>query len=201
MPTTVSPTPLTESSGAPATSRAFRFSRAQYERMVDAGIFAPDQQVELINGLIVPMSPQSSRHTATVERIRRVLDAHCPADAYVRTQYPLALGAASEPEPDVAVVPGSLEDHVDAHPTHALLVVEVADTSLAYDRNTKRPLYATHGIATYWIANLNASQLEVYTNPEADDYHTKRTFAPSSSVPFADAVIAVSSLLPDRPST
>mgnify|MGYP000078784002 CR=1 FL=1 len=198
MPATVSPTPRTESSNAPASSRAYRFSRTQYERMVDAGIFAPDQQVELINGLIVPMSPQSSRHTITVERVRRVLDAHCPAGAYVRAQYPLALGAASEPAPDVAVVPGSLEGHVDAHPTRALLVVEVADTSLAYDREVKRTLYAAHGIPTYWIVNLSSSCVEVYTGPKDDDYATKRTGARNDRIPlpFAASDIACSDILP-----
>ncbi|MFO8232758.1 MAG: Uma2 family endonuclease, partial [Longimonas sp.] len=127
MPATTSPPAPPDTRRAPSTLHAYRFSRAQYERMVDAGVFIPDQQVELIEGRIVPMSPQSTRHTITVERIRRVLDAHCPAAAYVRTQYPLALGSHSEPEPDVAMVPGSLEDHVAAHPSEALLVVEVAD--------------------------------------------------------------------------
>ena len=198
MPTAVSPTPPTESSDAPAASRAYRFSRMQYDAMVDAGVFAPTDQVELIHGQIVPMSPQSSRHTTTVERIRRVLDTHCPADAYVRTQYPLALGAASEPEPDVAVVPGSLEDHVDAHPTTASLVVEVADTSLAYDREVKRTLYAAHSIPTYWIVNLSSSCVEVYTDPKDDDYATKRTGTRNDRItlPFAASDITCSDILP-----
>jgi len=164
--------------------------------MVDAGVFVPDQQVELIEGRIVPMSPQNSRHTITVERIRRALERICPEDAYVRTQYPLALGSASEPEPDVAVVPGTLEDHLDAHPSEALLVVEVADTSLAYDRDTKRRLYAAHGIPTYWIANLNASALEVYTDPDAGDYRTKHTLTLDDSVrlPQTDASLPLTDI-------
>ena len=198
MPATASPPPRPDTRRARTALHPYCFSRAQYERMVDAGVFVPDQQVELIEGRIVPMSPQNSRHTITVERIRRALERICPEDAYVRTQYPLALGGASEPEPDVAVVPGTLEDHLDAHPSKALLVVEVADTSLAYDRDTKRRLYAAHGIPTYWIANLNASALEVYTDPDAGDYRTKHTLTLDDSVRLlqTDASLPLTDIFP-----
>ncbi|MES3631153.1 MAG: Uma2 family endonuclease [Longimonas sp.] len=178
-------------------SHGYRFSRAQYERMVETGVLGPSDRVELIDGQIVPMGPQNSRHTITVERVRRVLDSCCPSEAYVRTQYPLALGDGSEPEPDVAVVPGTLDDHLDAHPSEALLVVEVADTSLAFDQDTKRRLYAQHGIPAYWIVNLPSGCVEVYTHPSDGDYTAKHTVSRNErlSVPFADAVIACTDIL------
>ena len=81
---------------------------------------------------------------------------------------PLRLGEITEPEPDVAVIAGSIRDYTDAHPSTAALVIEVADTSLAYDRTTKASLYAKAGIAEYWIINLNNRQLEVYRSPRVD---------------------------------
>ncbi|MES3631152.1 MAG: Uma2 family endonuclease, partial [Longimonas sp.] len=119
---------------------AHRWTRAQYERMVDAGVLGPNDRVELIHGQIVPMGPQNSRHAAVTTKLMNTLVGICPDSHHVRSQVPLALGADSEPEPDVMVVPGSNEDFLDAHPTAATLVVEVAATSLAFDQDTKRRL-------------------------------------------------------------
>lgn len=190
--------PQTETPRPSTPRQPYHFSRAQYERMVDAGVFAPDQQVELINGSIVPMSPQNSRHAAVTTCLLHLLADACPEGYHVRSQVPLALGTTSEPEPDVVIVPGALQDHLDAHPSRALLVVEVADTSLAYDRDTKRTLYAEHGIPTYWIANLNATALEVYTDPDADDYRTKQTLALGDSVrlPQTDVSLPLTDIFP-----
>ncbi|PEN09609.1 hypothetical protein CRI93_02450 [Longimonas halophila] len=184
---------------SPTTKKsAHRWTRAQYEQMIEAGVFTPDQQVELINGSIVPMSPQNSRHAAVTTRLLRLLMDACPEGYHVRSQVPMALGADSEPEPDVMVVPGSNEAYIDAHPTTASLVVEVADTSLAYDREVKRTLYAGHGIPTYWIVNLSSSCVEVYTDPKDDDYAEKRTGSRNDSIPlpFAESDIACSDILP-----
>lgn len=198
MPATTSPPAPPDTRRAPSTLHAYRFSRAQYERMVDAGVFIPDQQVELINGQIVPMSPQNSRHAAVTTRLLHLLMDTCPEGYHVRSQVPLALGSASEPEPDVIVVPGSNEQYIDGHPTTAALVVEVADTPLAYDRDVKRTLYARHGIPTYWIVNLSSSCVEVYFDPKDDDYASKQTRQRNDSltVPFAESTIACSDLLP-----
>ena len=96
------------------------------------------------------------------------------------------------------VVPGSNEDFLDVHPETATLVVEVADTSLAFDQDTKRRLYAQHGIPTYWIVNLPSGCVEVYTHPSDGDYTAKHTVPRNErlSVPFADAVIACTDILP-----
>ena len=203
MPTSTLPPPDTETSDVPAWHQPYRFSRAQYEQIVEAGVFAPTDRVELINGQIAPMSPQSSRHTTAVERCRRAVERVCPPDAHVRAQYPLALGTASEPEPDVAIVPGTIDDYEAHHPNKALLIVEVADSSLAYDQDTKRRLYASHNIPTYWIVNLPSACVEVYTDPRDGDYASKQTRQRNETLalPFATSsstktVMACSDILP-----
>jgi hypothetical protein len=111
-----------------------RFSRAQYERMVEAGVFEPNDRLELLDGEIIDMAPQTSRHVTAVTLVGDTLRTIFGPGVTVRVQLPFSLDDHSEPEPDVAVVPGSPRDYRDAHPSRAFLVCEVADTTLAYDR-------------------------------------------------------------------
>lgn len=175
-----------------------RWTRRQYEHMVEAGVLTTDDRVELIDGRIVPMSPQNSRHATSVEMTRRALEPVCPASALVRAQFPLAIGEASEPEPDLAVVPGSIEDYIDQHPSEALLVVEVADSSLAKDRERKRLLYAQHDIPEYWIVNLVDQHLEIYRDPASGDYKSKTTLERRDTVTplFIDTGFPIADLIP-----
>jgi Uma2 family endonuclease len=145
-----------------------RWTKAEYYRMADLGFFQ-DQRAELIEGEVVVLSPQKFLHGATTDRITEVLRTDFGTAHWVRMQLPLDLGPISEPEPDVSVVRGRREDYTD-HPLarDALLVVEVSDTTLAYDRGAKPSLYAKVGIADYWIADLVHRQLEVRRNPVAD---------------------------------
>jgi len=129
-------------SGTMSTAQLRRWSRSDYDKMMEAGIFAPGERVELIDGEIVEMSPQHSAHSTAVSLSAEALCTAFGAGFDVRTRMPLALDLYSEPEPDVAVVPGSPRDYRDAHPTTALLVVEVADSTEAYDRDQKGSLYA-----------------------------------------------------------
>jgi Uma2 family endonuclease len=142
-----------------------RWSRQEYDQMVEAGIFPPGDRVELIDGEVLAVTPQGSAHATAVRLAEEALRAAFGAGFDVRVQMPLALDAASEPEPDVAVVRGSPRDYRDHHPATALLVVEVADTTLAHDRERKASLYARAGIAEYWIVNLLDRRLEVYRDP------------------------------------
>ena len=142
-----------------------RWTREEYYKMAEQGIIAPDERVELIEGEIISMSPQKSRHAATIFVTAKVLSPIFAPHNHVRIQGPLALGPTSEPEPDIAVVAGSERDYMDAHPTTALLVVEVSDTTLAYDRGLKASLYAKAGIPEYWILNLPDQRLEVRREP------------------------------------
>jgi Uma2 family endonuclease len=142
-----------------------RFTRVEYERLVERGAFGPDDRVELLDGLLVVREPQGSRHATAVLKVRRALERAFGRRFHVRDQLPVALDEASEPEPDLAVIRGRIEDYRDAHPSDPVLVVEVADASLARDRLRKSAIYARAGVADYWVVNLVNEVLEVYRQP------------------------------------
>src|SRR5262249_36551949 len=136
-----------------------------YERLVDESIFRDDEHLELLDGLLVVREPQSSRHGAAVASLCAVLARAFGSGCHVRPHLPLALDETSEPEPDVVVVRGEAWDYVSAHPSAPLLVVEIADASLALDREHKSGLYARAGVADYWIINLPERVVEIYRQP------------------------------------
>lgn len=144
-----------------------RWTRDEYYRLVEAGVLGTGHRVELINGEILEMSPQRSPHSATVSLVGAALRALFPVGFHVREQLPFVAGEISEPEPDLAVVTGSPRDYVAQHPDAALLIVEVSDTTLAYDRGTKASLYAQAGVAEYWIVDLPHRCVEVRRDPAA----------------------------------
>jgi Uma2 family endonuclease len=141
------------------------WSCEEYDKMIDAAIFAPGERVELIDGDIVEMSLQDRAQATAVCLAEEAVRAAFGAGVTVRTQMPLALDPYSEPEPDVAVIPGSPRDYREAHPTTALLVVEVADRTQPYDRVQKGSLYARAGVADDGLLNLSERRLEVYREP------------------------------------
>ena len=144
-----------------------RWKRVEYERLVDLGVFEGDP-IELIGGQLVVAEPQNSPHATAVGAADDALRAALPPGFIVRAQMPVALDDESAPEPDLAVVPGRRADYQLAHPRGAVLVVEVADSSLQFDRDEKGSLYARARIAEYWIVNLIDRVLEVYRDPESD---------------------------------
>jgi Uma2 family endonuclease len=143
----------------------WRMTRVRYDRLIDAGVFGPEDRVELLDGLLVAREPQGRRHAAVVGLVRTALEKAFGRAYHVREQKPIALDDRSEPEPDVVVVPGTPRDYLDAHPPRPVLLVEVAETSLAIDRVRKGSLYARAGIADYWVVNLSEEVLEVYREP------------------------------------
>jgi Uma2 family endonuclease len=143
----------------------YRWTRTQYYQM---GELLAGKRVELIEGEIIEMSPVYSPHVTGVMLTDEVLRAAFGKGWVIREEKPLSLGADSDPEPDLAVVPGKLRDYKDAHPTTAALVIEVSESTLGYDRNQKASLYAKAGIADYWVVNLVHRQVEVYRRPIAD---------------------------------
>jgi Uma2 family endonuclease len=179
------------------------WTRDEYYRMGEMGLFF-GQRVELIEGEIMVFSPQNWPHTSTVARVGEVLQRVLGAGFWVRMQFPLNL-STSDPEPDLSVVTGRLEDHSD-HPTTAVLIVEVSETTLHYDRTRKASLYARAGIREYWIVNLVNNQLEVRRDPRPDPtqpyshgYATLSTLVPPAPVcPLAapQVSLAVADLLP-----
>ncbi len=142
-----------------------RWRRMEYERLVDLGIFM-GERLELLDGLLVVREPQGSPHAAIVTQVGQVLASAFGAGWHVRLHAPLALDEDSEPEPDVAVVAGTPRDYINAHPSTAALVVEVADSSLRLDRRLKGGLYARAGLPEYWVVNLVDGLLEVHRAPE-----------------------------------
>ncbi len=181
-----------------------RFTREEYYQMADSGILQ-DRRVELIHGELVDMAPQKNPHFLAISRAGRTLAAAFGASVWVRQQGPLHLGGASAPEPDLAVVSGPMESYND-HPTDALFVVEVSDATLRFDRGKKASLYASGGIADYWIVNLPGQCVEVFREPVPDSgapfgfrYQAVKTFRPGDSIaPLAcpAAPVAVADLLP-----
>jgi Uma2 family endonuclease len=142
-----------------------RWTRVEYDRLIECGVFGDDERLELLDGLLVVREPQGSRHSAAVVAVHQVLTHAFGAGFHVRPQLPIALDDASEPEPDAVVVRGDPWDYVSGHPSTPLLLVEIAETSLAIDRRHKGSLYARAGITDYWIVNLPEAVLEVYREP------------------------------------
>ncbi len=184
--------------------RSKRWSREEYERLAATGAFAPDARIQLIDGEIVEMTPQSSEHVFAARAAEEALWAAFPTGFDVRIQFPLALGTHSEPEPDVAVVRGHYRDYHTTHPTTAVLVVEVAESTLAFDRARKQAVYAAAAIPEYWIVNLVDRVLEVYRDPESPAggtpaYRAVTRYRPGETVsPLAapHATVRVGDLLP-----
>jgi Uma2 family endonuclease len=183
-----------------------RWTRAEYDRLIERGIFQPEDPIELIGGELMVAEPQSSEHYTAIQKAARAMEAAFGAGWVVRSQGPIALDDESEPEPDVAVVPGSLDDYRDAHPSRPVLALEVALSQLPTDRGRKGSLYARAGLGDYWVLNLVDRVLEVYREPAVDDaapfgwsYARREVIAPAGRVaPLAapGATVAVADLLP-----
>lgn len=145
-----------------------RFTRAEYDRLVELGLFQPGEHIELIGGQLMVAEPQGQYHYGAIWMTAHALEAAFGPGWYVRTQAPISLDDDSEPEPDVAVVPGAVDDYLRDHPARPVLTVEVAESSLAMDRQHKGSLYARAGLADYWVVNLIDRVLEVYREPVPD---------------------------------
>jgi Uma2 family endonuclease len=170
-----------------------RFSVEQYHRMIDAGIFAPEDRLELIHGELVTMSPINRRHAAGVDRLNFLLADRLNRRALHRIQNPITL-TDSEPQPDVAIVRWRDDFYLAGHPTPPDIywVIEVADTNIAYDREVKVPLYMPAGIPEVWLVNLDADCLEVYRQQGQQMLRRGQTITP---LHFPELVFRVDELL------
>ena len=182
----------------------YRWRRTDYDRLVELGVFEHDP-IELIGGQLVVAEPKGSYHASAVSAVEYALRAALPAGWLVRTQAPISLDDDSEPEPDVVVVPGGPTDYRHAHPARPALAIEVAESSLRFDRQHKASLYARAGLPDYWIVNLVDRCLEVYREPAQDAqapygwrYGSVTTLRPPANVaPLAFSFsVTVASLLP-----
>ena len=186
--------------------RTRRWTRKEYRKLGELGILAEDEPVELIDGHLIVAEPKGAPHATAVGLTADALRAAFGTGWVVRQQDPIALDEDSEPEPDVVVTPGTRRDYVVDHPARPVLVVEVAESSLLFDRRHKGSAYARAGLPDYWIVNLIDRRLEVYRRPVTDAaaefgwrYLDVEVLAPGGRVaPLArrDTLIAVADLLP-----
>ncbi len=182
-----------------------RFTVEQYEAMVDSGVFTERDRFTLINGYLVAKVTKKPPHVLAGELLRNELQRIVPAGWRVSTEIPIRIVELNEPEPDVALVRGTARDYWHRHPGPAdlALVVEVSDWSLSEDRKMTG-VYGPAGIPVYWIVNLRARQVEVYTGPGPDGYASRSDFAEGQSIPVViDGAevgrIAVADILPPVP--
>jgi Uma2 family endonuclease len=183
---------LSPSSIVPQRIRPLR--RVEYERLVALGTF-DDDHVELIRGNLVTMAPNDPEHASPIEMLTALLVPGVGARARVRIQLPIVAADESEPEPDVAIVPNG--DYTRHHPDRALLIVEVAASSLKKDREVKGPLYAGSGFDEYWIVNVAQRCVEVFRTPENGAYALTYALGPGdvvTSLAFPDVAVPVDSL-------
>lgn len=157
-----------------------QFTVWDYHRMTEADLFHENPRVELIQGQIIDMAPIGSPHFGMVNRLTRLLVPLVSARGLVSVQNPVRLDPRSEPQPDVAILKPRADDYETGvpGPSDVLLLIEVADTSLDFDRNVKAPLYAQSGIAEYWIVNLPDRIVEVHREPAGARYVQVRRAGP-----------------------
>lgn len=161
-----------------------RITLDEWRRMGEAGIFPPESRIELIDGEIIEMSPIGFNHAGHVTRLMNYFAPLLADSALMTAQNPLQLGDLSEPEPDFMLLRPEPSFYSTRHPQadDVLLLVEIADTSLSYDRSQKMRLYAAHNIPEYWLLNLNATSLEVYKQPQSTGYAEKSVLHRGDSV-------------------
>ncbi len=157
----------------------YRLDVNQWQKMGEAGVFPPDSpHLELINGEILQMPPIGFNHAGHVKRLAHVFARLLVSSpAILSVQDPLKLGELSEPEPDFMLLRPEENFYTTRHPQadDVLLLIEVADSSLRYDREQKARLYALYGIVEYWLINLTNNSIEVYRQPQGDNYAQKLT--------------------------
>ncbi|WP_025321175.1 Uma2 family endonuclease [Deferrisoma camini] len=156
------------------------FTVDEFHRMAEAGILGEDDRVELIEGELIEMTPIGSRHAACVKRILHTLAPHSGNPWLLSVQDPIALDPRTELQPDIALLKPRPDYYASAHPRprDVVLIIEVADTSAAADREVKLPLYAKAGIPEVWLVDLPGGVIEVYRDPGETAYRTAQTLHP-----------------------
>ena len=178
----------------------YHWTVEKYEKLGTAGIFGPNDRVELLNGEIIVMSPIGFRHAKAVTRLNNALVRKAKGRYLVSPQNPVLLDDQSEPEPDLCLLDPTT-DALDRHamPQELHLVIEVSDSTVHYDREEKRPAYARNKVREYWLLNLDKNHLEVYRRPEGDQYREVRQLGPEEQISpqdFPDVLLRVGDYLP-----
>jgi Uma2 family endonuclease len=170
-----------------------RISVERFQRMIERGVLSKDDRVELIQGEMIDMPPIGSRHAFTLTELGMRLTRAASEGLRVTIQCPLVLSTDSQPEPDLMLLREKVGNYAEALPApeDVLLLVEVSDTSLDYDRVTKLPLYAQYGIAEVWIVNLRERRIELYQQPGTQGYASRRDCKPGERLAPSGAPAAV----------
>lgn len=181
----------------------YKFTVDAYHKMIEAGVFAETERIELIKGMLVKMSPKGKRHAAVTDRLTKAFYKLLGERVIVRNQNPILFNNATEPEPDIALLAPQEQEYFDRlpAPSDVLLIVEVSDTTLKYDREQKSLLYAHAGIKHYLILNLNTREIIDLRDPSADGYRNLKTLRADERfnlVAFPEIELAVSDLLPPQ---
>ena len=174
---------------SPAVLQRHRLTVDEYHRMGQAGVFPPDARVELIDGEVIDMAPIGTRHASAVKKLNALLSAAAGGSAIVAVQDPLRLSDASEPEPDLMLLRPRADFYAHAHPGPAdvLLLIEVSDSTAAYDRGIKLDLYARHGVTEVWIVDLDNDVVRFFRHGDGTAY----TDITASETPRATPVAAL----------
>jgi Uma2 family endonuclease len=177
----------------------WRFTVDDFYRMGELGIIPPDARVELVDGDVFKMAPIGSHHQGSVDALDEMLRERLGRRVTISIQGPLNLGPYGTPQPDVMVLKRRDDHYRTANPTapDVFLVIEVSDTTLAHDRDTKGPMYARAEVAEYWIADLARSRLLVFCQPAHGEYRSMQVLVPGDTVQpasFPDVSIAVAEI-------
>jgi Uma2 family endonuclease len=169
----------------------------EFYKMAEVGILKPADRIELISGEIIEMSPIGSKHAGVVNRLSRLLNKILENKVVVGVQNPVRLDDINEPEPDISVLKYRSDDYSTHHPepNDILALIEVADSTINYDKEIKIPLYASYKIPLYWIIDIGKDRIEVYTNPQDSDYLEKTTYNLSDEISLLGVELKVKDIL------
>ncbi|MDS4027733.1 MAG: Uma2 family endonuclease [Candidatus Contendobacter sp.] len=194
------PTPLVEQK-SPNLRPRHRWTVAEYHRMGEVGLLNEDSWVELIDGEIVEMAPIGSQHGGKVNRFIHMFYKTFGNQAIIAAQNPVVLGGYEEPQPDIAILRWREDYYEQAHPhvEDVLLLIEISDSTLRYDRDVKIPLYAKNGIPEVWLLDIPNRQLEIYHEPINGEYRQRDCRLTGKIAPtlFPDAVIDLADVFPN----
>ena len=190
----------------PLTPHRYRLTVAEYHRLGENGIFDEDFRVELIEGDLIAMPPIGEQHASKTRLLNRLFSLQVGDTAIVDVQNPVALDVHSEPQPDMVLLKPRPDFYASAHPgpEDVLLLIEVSDSTLRYDRDIKVPLYAKAGIPEVWLLDVTGQRLEIYRRPSLEGYREIHYPAPTESIApvlLPELILSVASLFVPAPST
>jgi Uma2 family endonuclease len=187
---------------APRPPCPYRFTVEEYHRLGETGFFQPEDRVELLNGEIILMSPIGIRHVQAVTWLVECLVEQARRRYMVSPGNPVWLSDISEPQPDLMLVPRTRRMKHHPQPKDVFLLLEVSDTSLAYDRDAKLKAYAEAKVREYWIVDLQGDAVDVYRRPSRGRYTASSTFSTEDVIhplAFPDVAVPVRDIIPPRP--